>query len=152
MHEFTQNGEVAASGRLTDQISLGILASLVPRDAVDDTVAEVAAGTAADGRLPPHVVVYLEMAPALFAGEDYEEVAAQLGRDAGGLLVLDAFRQVPTACSAGSRGSPTSARSSIEARSGGSVPGATQSAIVVGRFTGARRSAVVYQIRSEGKK
>jgi hypothetical protein len=31
-----------------------------------------------DGKLPPHVVVYLVMALALFADDDYEEVAARL--------------------------------------------------------------------------
>jgi Insertion element 4 transposase N-terminal len=30
------------------------------------------------GSWPPHVMVYFAMAPALFAEEDYEEVAAQL--------------------------------------------------------------------------
>src|ERR1700750_2775212 len=32
----------------------------------------------AGGKLPPHVVVYLVMALALFADDDYEEVAARL--------------------------------------------------------------------------
>jgi hypothetical protein len=76
---MTQNGVVAAGGRLTDWVSLGVLAASVPRDAVDDAVA--AAGRQArrsDGKLPPHVVVYLVMALALFAGDDYEEVAARL--------------------------------------------------------------------------
>ena len=36
---MAQNGVVAAGGRLTDQISIGVLASWVPRDAVDDAVA-----------------------------------------------------------------------------------------------------------------
>jgi hypothetical protein len=75
----THNGVVAAGGRLTDWISLGVLASSVPRDAVDEAVA--AAGKAArrsDGKLPPHVMVYFAMALALFAEEDYEEVAARL--------------------------------------------------------------------------
>lgn len=31
-----------------------------------------------DGKLPPHVVVYLVLALALFADEDYEEVAERL--------------------------------------------------------------------------
>jgi hypothetical protein len=75
---MSQNG-VMAGGRLTDWISLGVLASAVPRDAVDEAVA--AAGRAArrsDGKLPPHVMVYFAMAMALFAEEDYEEVAARL--------------------------------------------------------------------------
>jgi hypothetical protein len=56
-----------------------VLAAFVPRDAVDEAV--TAAGKQArrsDGKLPPHVVMYLVMALALFADEDYEEVAARL--------------------------------------------------------------------------
>ena len=76
---MTHNGVVAAGGRLTDWISLGVLASAVPRDVVDEAV--TAAGRDArrsDGKLPPHVMVYFAMALALFAEEDYEEVAARL--------------------------------------------------------------------------
>jgi hypothetical protein len=75
---MADNG-VVAGGRLTDWVSLGVLAAFVPRDAVDDAIA--AAGKQArrsDGRLPPHVMVYLVMALALFADDDYEEVAARL--------------------------------------------------------------------------
>jgi hypothetical protein len=73
------NGVVAAGGRLTDWISLGVLASSVPRDAVDDAVAAAGKGARrSDGKLPPHVMVYFAMALALFAEEDYEEVAARL--------------------------------------------------------------------------
>jgi hypothetical protein len=74
-----QNAGVAAGSRWTDQVSLGVLASSVPRDVIDDAVA--AAGRQAkrsDGKLPPHVMVYFAMAMALFAGDDYEEVAARL--------------------------------------------------------------------------
>jgi hypothetical protein len=70
---------VAAGGSLADQISLGVLAAWVPRDAVDDAVA--AAGKRAlrsDGKLPPHVMAYFAMALALFSDDDYEEVAARL--------------------------------------------------------------------------
>src|ERR1035438_9678855 len=75
---MTDNGVVTAGGRLTDWVSLGVLAAFVPRDAVDDAVA--AAGRQArrsDGKLPPHVMVYFVMALALF-DDDYEEVAARL--------------------------------------------------------------------------
>jgi hypothetical protein len=76
---MTQNGVVTAGGRLTDWISLGVLTSSVPRDAVDDAI-EAADRQArrSDGKLPPHVMVYLVMALALFAEDDYEEVAARL--------------------------------------------------------------------------
>jgi len=68
-----------AGQSLTDLVSLGVLASRVPRDAVDDVV--TATGKEArrrGGKLPPHVVVYLVMALALFADEDYEEVVERL--------------------------------------------------------------------------
>jgi hypothetical protein len=74
-----QNAVVAADGRLSDWISIGVLASSVPRDAVDEAVA--ACGRQAkrsDGKLPPHVMVYFAMALALFADEDYEEVLTRL--------------------------------------------------------------------------
>src|SRR6266700_2342449 len=57
-----------AGGRLTDWISLGVLASWVPADAVDDAIE--AAGKQAQrrgGKLPPRVTAYLVMALALFA-------------------------------------------------------------------------------------
>ena len=70
---------MAGGGVLTDWISLGVLASRVPRDVVDDAVAETGRGARrAGGKLPPHVMVYFVMALALFADEDYEEVAARL--------------------------------------------------------------------------
>jgi Insertion element 4 transposase N-terminal len=75
---MTQTGGVAGD-RLSDWISLGVLASWVPRDAVDEAV-EVT-GKAAKrkgGKLPPHVMVYFTMGLALFADEDYEEVWVRL--------------------------------------------------------------------------
>src|SRR5207302_8794882 len=76
---MAETGVVAGSGVLTDWISLGVLASAVPRDAVDDAVAVTGKGAQrAGGKLPPHVMVYFVMALALFADDDYEEVAARL--------------------------------------------------------------------------
>jgi hypothetical protein len=76
---MAETGVVAGSGALTDWISLGVLASRVPRDAVDDAIAETGKGALrAGGKLPPHVMVYFVMALALFAEDDYEEVAARL--------------------------------------------------------------------------
>jgi hypothetical protein len=49
---MADNGVVSAGGRLTDWVSLGVLAVFAPRDAVDDAVA--AAGMqAAIGREAP---------------------------------------------------------------------------------------------------
>jgi hypothetical protein len=75
---MAQTGSVGED-RLGDWISLGVLASWVPRDAVDEAVE--ATGKAArrkGGKLPPHVMVYFVMALALFAEEDDEEVWARL--------------------------------------------------------------------------
>jgi Insertion element 4 transposase N-terminal len=78
-------GVVAGSGALTDWISLGVLASSVPRDVVDDAIEVTGKGARrAGGKLPPHVMVYFVMALALFAEDDYEEVAARLARRAVG--------------------------------------------------------------------
>src|SRR5216683_823724 len=94
---MAQNGVVTADGRLTDWISLGVLASSVPRDAVDDAV-EAADRRArrSDGKLPPHVMVYLVMALALFADDDYEEVAARLTETLTSWGCWDGSWSVPT--------------------------------------------------------
>jgi len=86
-----------AGSALTDWISLGVLASSVPRDAVDDAV-EVTGKAArrAGGKLPPHVVVYLVMALALFAEDDYEEVAARLTQTLRGWGCWEQEWEVPT--------------------------------------------------------
>jgi hypothetical protein len=75
---MAQTDDVAGD-RLSDWISLGVLASWVSRDAVDEAV-EVT-GKAAKrkgGKLPPQVMVYFVMGLALFAEEDYEEVWARI--------------------------------------------------------------------------
>src|SRR5215469_3964634 len=75
---MTQTGPVGG-GWLADWVSLGVLASYVPRDVVDGAVEAAGKGARrAGGKLPPHVMVYLVMALALFADDDYEEVAARL--------------------------------------------------------------------------
>ena len=93
---MAQTGMVAG-GRLTDWISLGVLASAVPRDAVDDAI-EVTGKAAkrAGGKLPPHVMVYFAMALALFADDDYEEVAARLTETLQGWGCWDEAWEVPT--------------------------------------------------------
>jgi len=94
---MTQNAGVAAGVRWADQVSLGVLASSVPRDVIDDVV--VACGRQAkrsDGKLPPHVMVYFAMAMALFAEGDYEEVAARLAGGLGSWGCWDARWGAPT--------------------------------------------------------
>ena len=64
---------------LADLVSLGVLTSSVPREAVDEAIAVTGRrARRSDGKLPPHVMVYFTMALALFADDDYEEVAARL--------------------------------------------------------------------------
>ena len=59
---------------MSDWISLGVLASWVPRDAVDEAVEATGRGAKRKGgKLPPRVMVYFAMGLALFAEEDYEE-------------------------------------------------------------------------------
>jgi len=94
---MTDNGVVTAGGRLTDWVSLGVLTSSVPRDAVDEAV--VVTGKRArrsDGKLPPHVMVYFAMALALFADDDYEEVAARLTQTLASWGCWDRAWEVPT--------------------------------------------------------
>jgi hypothetical protein len=49
-----------------------------------------------DGMLPPHVMVYFAMALALFAEEDYEEVAARLTETLASWGCWDASWFTPT--------------------------------------------------------
>jgi hypothetical protein len=94
---MAQNAVVAAGGRLTDWISLGVLAASVPRDAVDEAIA--VSGKRArrsDGKLPPHVMVYFAMAMALFADDDYEEVAERLTDTLASWRCWDDGWSVPT--------------------------------------------------------
>jgi hypothetical protein len=75
---MTQTDSVAGD-RLSDWISLGVLASWVPRDAVGEAVEATGKGAKRKGgKLPPHVMVYFAMALTLLAEEDYEEVWARL--------------------------------------------------------------------------
>jgi len=81
-----------------DQVSLGVLVSSVPRDAVDAAVAAGGVGQRrSGGKLPAHVTAYLTMGLCLFAEDDYEEVATKV---TGALLrwgCWDAGWSVPTA-------------------------------------------------------
>ncbi len=63
----------------TDQVSLGVLVSAVPRDLVDDAIAVCGVREKrSDGKLPAHVVTYLTLGLCLFPDDDYEEVATRV--------------------------------------------------------------------------
>jgi len=84
-----------AAGRLTDHISIGVLARTIPRDIVDDVLAETGTREKRKRLLPAHVVVYFVVALALFRAS-YEETLRQL---VGGLRFLRNWDQgwvVPT--------------------------------------------------------
>jgi Insertion element 4 transposase N-terminal/Transposase DDE domain len=89
--------DVVVGGRLSDWISLGLLTSSVPRDVVDEVV-EVTGRQArrSDGTLPPRMMVYYAMALALFADDDYEEVATRLGETLASWGCWDRQWSVPT--------------------------------------------------------
>ena len=92
---MTQTGFVAG-GRLTDAISLGVLASWVPRDAVDDAIEAAGKGARrSGGKLPPHVMVYFAMALALF-DDDFEEVIVKLTETLQSWGCWDKGWEVPT--------------------------------------------------------
>jgi len=89
------SGDSLTGARLTDRIGIGVLTRLVPRDMVDEILAETGRREQRSRLLPAHVVVYFVMAMAIF-GDGYEEVMRRL---VGGLQFMRAWRQewsVPT--------------------------------------------------------
>ena len=68
----------SGSGRLTDHLSIGVLAGLIHRDIVDDVIRECGKREKRQRLLPAHVVMYYVLALNLFFGEAYEEVLRQL--------------------------------------------------------------------------
>lgn len=81
-----------------DQVSLGVLVTAVPRDAVDAAVASHGVGAKrSDGKLPAHVSAYLTMALCLFSDDDYTEVATKVTGSLSRWGCWDAAWSVPTA-------------------------------------------------------
>lgn len=86
-----------ATGVTPDQVSLGVLMTAVPRDAVDAAVAGCGVeAKRSDGTLPPHVTAYLTMALSLFAEDDYEEVATKVTGALSRFGCWDGRWQVPS--------------------------------------------------------
>ncbi len=87
---------VIENDRLTDRISIGVLARIVPRDLVDEVLVETKRQERRTRLLPARVVVYFTMAMCLFFDDDYEEVMRKL---AGALRWLGNWKgdwKVPT--------------------------------------------------------
>lgn len=68
----------STSDRLTDRISLGVLAEVVPRDVIEDVLTETGRREQRSRLLPAHVMVRFCMAMCLFFDDDYEEVMRKL--------------------------------------------------------------------------
>ena len=82
--------------RLTDRISLGVLAEILPRDLIEEVLTETARRERRSRLLPAHVMVRFCLAMCLFFDEDYEEVMRML---AGSLKDMGSWRDewyVPT--------------------------------------------------------
>jgi Insertion element 4 transposase N-terminal len=69
---------VGGSSRLTDRISLGVLAEILPRDLIEEVLDATGRREQRSRRLPAHVMVRFCLAMCLFFDEDYEEVMRKL--------------------------------------------------------------------------
>ena len=75
--------------RLTDRISLGVLAEVFPRDVIEDILTETGRREQRSRLLPAHVMVRFCQAMCLFFDDDYEEVMRKL---AGALKSMSSWR------------------------------------------------------------
>jgi hypothetical protein len=66
--------ELPAGSRITDYISLGVIAKFFPRQQVDAVLAKTGRASIRERDLPAHVVVYYVIALALFMRSSYREV------------------------------------------------------------------------------
>jgi hypothetical protein len=98
MVNVSELGSVPVGGlsRLTDSISLGVLAGILPRDLIEEVLDETGRREQRSRRLPAHVMVRFCLAMCLFYDEDYEEVMRKL---VGSLQDMGSWRDewtVPT--------------------------------------------------------
>lgn len=75
--------------RLTDRISLGVLAEVSPRDVIEDVLTETGRREQRSRLLPAHVMVRFCQAMCLFFDDDYEEVMRKL---VGSLKSMSSWR------------------------------------------------------------
>jgi len=66
--------ELPAGSRITDYISLGVITRSVPRQVVDEVLAETGRASQRERELPAHVMVYYAIAMALWMQTSYQEV------------------------------------------------------------------------------
>lgn len=72
------SGDDSSTVRLTDRISLGVLAEVFPRDVIEDVLLETGRREQRTRLLPAHVMVRFCHAMCLFFDDDYEEVMRKL--------------------------------------------------------------------------
>jgi transposase IS4-like protein/DDE family transposase len=75
--------------RLTDRISLGVLAEVFPRDVIEDVLTETGRREQRSRLLPAHVMMRFCQAMCLFFDDDYEEVMRKL---VGSLKSMNSWR------------------------------------------------------------
>ena len=68
------SAELPGGGRITDYISLGVVAKTFPRERVDAVLEETGKVSQRQRDLPAHVMVYYVIALALYTGVSYREV------------------------------------------------------------------------------
>jgi hypothetical protein len=66
--------ELPEGARITDYISLGVLAKTFPRNRIDEVLAQTGRSSRRQRELPAHVVVYYVIALALYMQVSYREV------------------------------------------------------------------------------
>lgn len=72
------SGDGSSAVRLTDRISLGVLAEVFPRDVIEDVLLATGRREQRSRLLPAHVMVRFCHAMCLFFDDDYEEVMRKL--------------------------------------------------------------------------
>lgn len=82
--------------RLSDHISIGVLARMYPPATVDGILAETGRREQRHRLLPAHIMVYYVMAMALFSHDAYEEVMRHLVEGLTGLTGWKTQWEVPT--------------------------------------------------------
>jgi hypothetical protein len=95
-HVSDEQVETPHPGRLSDYLSLGVIARVYRRDLVDEVIAETRSKEKRTRLLPARLVAYYVIALALFFGEAYEEVMRKM---VGGLRFVSAWERawrVPT--------------------------------------------------------
>ncbi|MGH3390378.1 MAG: IS4 family transposase [Actinomadura sp.] len=81
---------------LTDRIGIGVLTRLIPRELVDEVIAEAGRREQRKRLLPARVVVYFVMGLALFQQDAYEEVMRKLVHGLRWLRIWRSEWSVPT--------------------------------------------------------